>query len=168
VTLSAFDIFLVLLVVVVIVKVTLTGFVTEFFSRAAVIVGALGAVLFYKRLSPVIVHLYAAAVFPDVIAFLLIFLIGYLAVKLVQQLAGSVIQGDSLNNLDHALGFFLGIVEGVLFVAVLLFAIRTQTFFDVSFLTRDSLFARFFDSFLTETPALPFIREGISGFLPVP
>ncbi len=151
-TLGMLDIIFLVLILLVVVKVTLTGFITEFFSKAAVIIGAAGAVLLYARLSPYVVSVIGSDGFPDVIAFLLIFLVLYLAVKLVQQLAGTAMQGESLTNLDRALGFFLGIAEGILLVTVILMVMKKQVWVDTRFLLDDSLFARILEPFSSDPP----------------
>jgi membrane protein required for colicin V production len=147
-TFSPLDIGLALIIAVIVVKVTLTGFVTEFFSKAATIVGAVGALFLYGVLTPYVVRFLGANVYPEAIAFLAIFLVLYLIVKGIQQLAGSAFESESMNNLDRALGFFLGVVEGLLVAAVILVAIKMQPWFDISSITRDSFFVRFMGPFL--------------------
>lgn len=149
-TLGLLDLVFSGLIFLVVIRVTLTGFVTEFFSKAAVIIGTTGAVLLYGRLSPYVVGVIGNDGFPDVIAFLLVFLVLYLAVKVVQQLAGTAMQGESLTNLDRALGFFLGIAEGILLVIVILMVMRKQVWVDTRFLVDDSLFARLLEPFTAD------------------
>lgn len=141
-TFSPLDLAFVALIVLVIVKVTLTGFVTEFFSKAAAVIGATGAVLLYRKPVPFIVKYIGANVFPEAISFLAIFLALYLAVKAVQQLVGTAFESESMDNLDRALGFFLGLAEGILLVAVILLAMQTQPWINLSNLTENSIFAR--------------------------
>lgn len=159
-TLSLFDCVLLVLIVLVIIKVTLTGFITEFFSKASVLIGISGAILFYRTLAPYVVKIIGPDVYPEIISFLVIFLVLYLAVKLIQQLAGSAFQGETMTNLDRSLGFFLGIAEGFLLVLVILLSIRMQPWFDLSVLTRGSFFAGVLEPFLNES------RSFVSGFIP--
>jgi Uncharacterized membrane protein, required for colicin V production len=149
-TLSVLDIMLLAAVLALVVHATLSGFVSEFFSRAAVLAGLSGGILLARGFAPSIARLTGADRFTEAVSFLVIFLVFYLAVKIVQQLVGSVIQGDSLVNLDRALGFFLGLVEACVFVLLVLMAIRTQPWFDLSWMTRDSLLDRVFDRILSE------------------
>ena len=106
---SADIVFLIILSFFVI-KVTVTGFIDEFFSKAAVIVGGLIAFLFYKLLTPVITELLGGKSLSAVIAFLILFLSTYLIIKLVQVFLGSLFSSESLKNLDRSLGFCLGLV----------------------------------------------------------
>ncbi len=149
-TVGMLDIIFLCLMLLVIVKVTLVGFITEFFSKAAVLIGTAGAILLYGRFSPYVIRFIGNDGFPDVIAFLMIFIVLYLAVKLVQQLAGTAMQGESLTNLDHALGFFLGIAEGILLVIVILIVMRKQVWVDTDFLVDTSLFARILEPFTAD------------------
>ena len=62
-----------------VIKVSIKGFIAEFFSKAAVIVGGLVAVLFYKMLTPVITNLLGPQVISPVIAFLILFSLNLLS-----------------------------------------------------------------------------------------
>jgi len=148
---SPFDLILLVLFIVVVIKVTLTGFITEFFSKAAVIIGTVGAILFYRKLAPYIVRFIGSDGFPELIAFLVIFLLLYLVVKLIQQGAGSVFEGETMSNLDRALGFFLGIAEGLLLTIVILIILRSQTWFDLTGVTHGSLVITYAEPFLSKS-----------------
>ncbi len=152
-TLTAFDMAMGVIVILAIVHATLEGFVSEFFSKVAVIAGAIAAVLFYDVLSPHVARLTGAETLVDVASFLAIFVAVYLLVKAVQHVAGSAFEGESMTNLDRALGFFLGIAEGLVIVFVILLAISRQRFFDLSFLVEGSLFARAFEPLLAASTA---------------
>jgi membrane protein required for colicin V production len=142
-TFTSFDIALSVIMAIVVIKVTLTGFVTEFFSKAATIVGAVGALFLYRYLVPYVVRYLGADVYPEAISFLAIFLVLYLLVKGVQQLAGTAFEGETMDNLDHALGFFLGLAEGLILAAVVLVAIKMQPWVDLAWLTKDSFYLKY-------------------------
>ncbi len=131
-----------------IIKVTVRGFVAEFFSKAAVIIGGLVAVLFYKLFTPVISDLLGPKALSAVIAFLILFLATYLIIKLIEVLLGSLFSNQSLKNLDRALGFFLGGIEGLLLTAVLLTAINLQPFADPDRILDGSIFAKILSPFI--------------------
>ena len=107
-TLLPLDFVFIAIILLITVLVTVRGFIAEFFSKAAVIIGAAGAILFFGKLSPFVAKLVSGKTFPDVIAFLLLFLVLYLFVKVIQRLAGSVFETETMTNLDRALGFFFG------------------------------------------------------------
>ncbi len=142
-------IFLALLLFFVI-RTTVCGFIAEFFSKAAVIVGALVAVLFYKLFTPVISRLVGEQAFAPAIAFLILFLATYLVIKLVQLFLGSLFENDSLQSLDRALGFFLGIIEGLLIIIVILIVLNLQPVFDTTAFLSESFFANFLSPFIIE------------------
>ncbi|MBN2811520.1 MAG: CvpA family protein [Spirochaetales bacterium] len=159
-TIAPFDLVCLLIIVLLVIKVTLTGFIAEFFSRAAILIGLMGGILFFRTLEPYAARILGPGVFAAPASFLSIFLVLYLAIKLLQQLAGNAFEGETMANLDRALGFFLGFAEGVLLVMMVLSLMTMQPWFDVSSLLEGSLFARLL---------LPFVQEGrsaISGFLP--
>lgn len=130
-------------------RTAIVGFVAEFFSKAAVIAGVAVAVLFYRRLAPYVSRVAGDGPFPEIVAFLLIFIVVYLAAKIVQNLAGNAFEGESMTNLDRAMGFFLGLAEGFLAAVVILIAVKGQAWFDLSSLTDGSVFARALDPFLS-------------------
>lgn len=152
-TLTAFDMVMAVIVVLSIVHGTLLGFIAEFFSKVAVIAGIIAAVLFYDVLSPHVTRLTGGDTLVDVASFLAIFVIVYLFVKAIQHVAGNAFEGESMTNLDRALGFFLGIAEGLIIVFIVLLAITRQRFFDLSFIVEGSLFAKAFEPLLAASTA---------------
>ena len=131
-----------------IIKVTVRGFIAEFFSKAAVIVGALIAVVFYKLLTPFITQLLGPKALSPIIAFLILFLSSYLVIKLVEVLLGSLFSSKSLKSLDRALGFFLGLIEGLLIIAILFMIITIQPVAQPAAVLDDSIFAKLLSPFL--------------------
>jgi membrane protein required for colicin V production len=75
------------------------------------------------------------------VAFLLLFVITYLLVKLLESLLHGLVERIQLEKLDQALGFFLGLVEGFLLLAVLVFLLRIQPLLDVENLFAGSFLA---------------------------
>lgn len=150
-TIAPFDIVLSVLVVFMAVRVTIAGFIAEFFSKAAVIVGVIAGILFYGKLSAVLKPFTGEQTFTGVAAFLLIFVAVYLIFKIIQQIIGSAFENESMSNLDRALGFFLGIAEGLLLVMGILVILRLQSWVDTESLLSNSVFARLFDPVLAHT-----------------
>lgn len=127
-----------------IIKVTVRGFIAEFFSKAAVILGLIVAVIFYKLLTPFIVEKFEIKALSALISFLSLFLITYLVIKLVEVLLGSLFSHPTLKSLDRALGFFLGLIEGVLVISVLLIIINIQPLFAPKKILSNSIVAKIF------------------------
>lgn len=151
---TAFDIVLLLVIFFFIIKVTLSGFVAEFFSKAAVVLGGISAVVFYHSLSTHIEPIIGPHAYPGLVSFLIIFLVVYLLVKIIQRIVGSAFQGDSMVNLDRSLGFFLGIAEGLLVVALIIIILNDQPWFNITNLTEGSFFYRIFRPFAFSSTAL--------------
>jgi membrane protein required for colicin V production len=127
------DIVFGLLVVIAAIRGAFRGFVTEVGPMAALI---------YKPLSIRLTTQFGDSIWNQLIAFLILFLLVYLLVKLVQRLLQNVVERLNLDRLDSALGFFLGVAEGLLVVGVVLFIINWQPFFDPKSLLGSSFFAR--------------------------
>jgi membrane protein required for colicin V production len=136
------DIVFALLVVIAAVRGAFRGFVTEVGSMAALILGFGAAIIFYKPFALLLDKQFGPSMWNQLIAFLILFLLGYLLVKLVQRMLQNVIERLNLDRLDRALGFFLGVAEGLIVVGVALFIINWQPFFDPKSLLGSSFFAR--------------------------
>ncbi len=143
-TIRPFDAVLFFILLFFIIKVTRSGFIAEFFSKAAVILGCIGAVLFYKALSPHVQRIIGIDSFPGLVSFLLIFLVLYILVKMVQRIVGNAFEGESMKNLDLALGFFLGIIEGLLAIVLVIIILELQPWFDTASWTSNSIWYRLF------------------------
>lgn len=160
-TISAFDAVLFFVLVFFIIKVTRSGFIAEFFSKAAVILGCIGAVLFYKKLSPHVQRIIGIDSFPGLVSFLFIFLVLYILVKLIQRIVGNAFEGESMKNLDLALGFFLGIIEGMLAIVLVIIILELQPWFDTASITSTSLWYRLFHPLVfSGTVYLPELIKG--------
>jgi membrane protein required for colicin V production len=136
------DIVFALLVVIAAIRGAFRGFITEVGSMAALILGFGAAIIFYKPVAFLLDKQFGPTFWNQLIAFLILFLLGYLLVKLVQRMLQNVIERLNLDRLDSALGFFLGIAEGLLVVGVALFVINWQPFFDPKGVLGSSFFAR--------------------------
>ena len=118
------------------------GFVSEFLSMAAIILGVAVAVMFSKPVAVALSGTLGESAWVQIIAFLGLFIITYLAVKLLEGFLHSGVEKLSLKNLDRVLGFLLGIVEGFLLASVILIVLVIQPFFDTAELLNDSYIAR--------------------------
>lgn len=117
------------------------GFMSEFFSKLAIALGILCAVLFHTMLSLYLLPFVKNEFVAVLCAFALIFIVVYLIVRIVQQLlSGAVNSREILNGLDKVMGFFFGIVEGLLVCAVVLLLLEKQPWFDLTGLYKDSVF----------------------------
>ncbi len=129
---------------------TIVGFVKEFFSKVAIVLGVFISVVFYARLSPYLNRHIESDFVSKIVAFLLLFVLVYLIVRLIQHFVGSFFEGDILAGLDRTLGFFFGAAEGLLIVCIVLIIFYAQPWFDIGPLVQESYFHKTLNSLLAE------------------
>jgi membrane protein required for colicin V production len=122
----------------------LKGFISELLTMAAVVLGLLASLFFFKNGAVFIRNHYLPdiKVIPEILAFIALFVIVFLLVKLFEMLLKGVIEGVKLKGADHFLGIIFGFVEGIVVISLILFLLRIQPIFDPSVLLHDSFFAR--------------------------
>jgi membrane protein required for colicin V production len=145
---SALDIVFVIILVIAAFRGAFRGFVTELLSAAAIILGIIGAVIFSKMVGELLATHLGLTQWSEIIAFLVIFLVVYLIIKIFEGALNNFIDKLKLGNLDRALGFFLGIVEGILLISVIVFLMTVQPLFETEEVLKDSVIAKIVLSFL--------------------
>jgi membrane protein required for colicin V production len=155
-TFAGIDIVFTIIVVILAFRAAFRGFVKELLGTAALFLGIIMAVLFSGLVAQTIDQYTGPSIWSQVIAFLGIFLVVYLIVKIFESALNRLIERIHLDQLDHALGFFLGVVEGLIVVFILLLLVQIQPFFDPEALITGSVFARIM------LPFLPFAAEFLS------
>lgn len=148
---AVIDIVFLVVVLVMAIKGAVNGFIVEVFGKAAFLIGLLVGVLFYNDLAVVLGQWISVVVFAQIISFLLLFIITFLIIKVIQHLLGRLFKGDILGSLNHALGFFLGLAEGVLIVAVVLLVLHIQPWIQVDSLLEGSFIDALFASPLNQS-----------------
>lgn len=138
------------------------GFVKELLGTGALILGVVVAMVFSGSVAGIIDRSMGPSIWSQVIAFLGLFLVVYLVVKLFESALNRLIERIHLDQLDHALGLFLGLIEGAVLVFILLLLIQVQPFFAPESLIAGSLAARLL------VPLMPVVSEFLrSGRLDV-
>jgi len=144
VNISVLDAIFILLIVVFALRCYVKGFVSELLSMAAIILGLLASLFFYKNGGE-----YLRARFwpdlktiPEIIAFVALFLIVFIVIKFLEITLKGIIQGIRLGGADRFLGVIFGLAEGIAVISLVLFLLRIQPLFDPSSLLSDSIFAR--------------------------
>lgn len=145
---SAFDIVSLIILLILAIRVTFRGFVAEIMSMASVLTGIIIAVIFTHPISVLLQEYIGESFWNTVIAFLGLFLISYLIIKIFENSLNSLIEKIQLEKLDQSLGFFLGLVEGFLFVVILVFILRAQPLFEVDKLLENSFSASIADKII--------------------
>jgi membrane protein required for colicin V production len=138
------DVFFAIVLAILLIRGLMRGFVEEFGSVASVFLGILAAVVFSGLVAPLLDRYLGPSMWNQVIAFLGLFLIVYLIVKLSEAGLKNLVENAELENLDRALGFFLGLVEGVLVIFVLIFIMYIQPIVPMEDAIGDSWTGRLF------------------------
>lgn len=141
--LAAIDIVFGALILILTIRCGLKGFIEEFLSVAALVLGLLCAVAFVRPGAELVKGWLGPNSFPEVIAFVGLFLIAFILVKILERVLGDIVDRVNLEGLDRALGVLLGLVEGLLVVSVALFVLSVQPLFDAGPLLSHSIFAKY-------------------------
>jgi len=142
VTLTALDIVFIILLILVVMRAMFRGFVHEFMSMAAIIFGILAAVLLSGVVAVKLAPYIGRSFWTQIVAFLGLFLVVYVVVKIFEGGLNRLVERINLNSLDRALGFFLGLAEGLILIFVIILIMRAQPFFDFHAVVDHSLFAK--------------------------
>ncbi len=145
---AGIDIVFAIIVVILAFRAAIRGFVKELMGTAALFLGIVIAVLFSGLVAQAIDEFIGPMIWSQIIAFLGLFLVVYLLVKLFEGGLNRMIERVHADKLDHALGFFLGIAEGLVVVFVILLLVQIQPFFEPQTLIEGSLFARLMAPFM--------------------
>ncbi|MDR2019415.1 MAG: CvpA family protein [Treponema sp.] len=139
------DIVFAVLALILIIRASLRGFVEEFMSMASLVLGLLGAALFYKNAGLFIRERYMPEVqaIPEILGFLILFLIVFILIKILAHILEDIIQRIHLGGVNRFLGFIFGIVEGLTLIFLILVVFTIQPLFDSGPLLGESCFARF-------------------------
>jgi membrane protein required for colicin V production len=126
------------------------GFVSELMSIAALIFGLIAAIFFFRKGGVVVRERFMLEtdVLPEIVAFVMLFLLVFAIIKLLEMIFRKIIQGIQLSAMDRFLGVLFGLAEGVIVICLLLFLINIQPFFDPALLLKSSLFAELLLPFL--------------------
>ena len=115
---TVFDIIVLLIVGVGAVGGFMRGFVQEVLSLAAWILAVLAIRYLHTDLTAAILDVMGSPVTAAILAFALLLLIPYAAMKLIARMAGKASRASVLGPIDRVLGFGFGAVKGVIIVIV--------------------------------------------------
>jgi len=141
---SYIDIFFGVVLAIAAIRCAVKGFIAEALSMAAVIGGILIAVLLSGQVAKLFDKWFGASSWNQLIAFLALFLLVYLVIKIIENILHDFLHALNIERLDNALGLFLGLVEGVLVIAILLIImswLEATLKLNFSALTRKSFFS---------------------------
>lgn len=125
------------------------GFLYELFSTASLLVSLIISFLFYKEGAAYLEKYFPNVSFLPIIAFLLLFIICYIIIKIIHHLLSGILKNKTLSSFDHALGLFLGILKAAAIIVLIIFILHIQKFFDVSKLLDNSVVHNFMFPFVS-------------------
>ncbi|MDR2758454.1 MAG: CvpA family protein [Spirochaetaceae bacterium] len=145
IALEPIDIIFIALVLILVIRCALRGFIEEVLSMASVVIGALSAVFFYKKGGAFIRERYLEniEVIPEILAFVMLFLIPFVGIRILERIIKDIITRVKLGGFDRFLGILFGLLEGITLISLVLFVIDIQPLFDKNLLLEKSFFARF-------------------------
>lgn len=140
---AAIDIIFIVLILILVIRCALRGFIEELMSMASVVLGILGGIFLYRSGAAFIRERFLdVKILPEILAFIALFLIFFMAVKFLEYLLQDIILRINLGGVDRVLGIFWGIGEGILLICVVLFLLSVQPLVDTAPLLEGSFFAR--------------------------
>lgn len=120
---------------------TITGFADAFAHRSGFLVGFFLALMFTKVLAELLFDSFGLAMFfSSLISFVLLFLAGYILMRVVGNLLETALDVTGLRAVNSLLGFFWGVLEVLVFGAFVLYMLEVQTAFDLSSILGQSQF----------------------------
>ncbi len=151
---GALDTVTLIIIAIFALRAALRGFVREFLAVATLLGGALAGMAFSGLLAGLIESWWGPSVFNQVLAFVVIFAVVFLLVLLLRNALTTIVEGFNLTILDHFLGFFLGIVEGLLLVFILIVVVSLLPNPEIKSFMTDSWTWTLLSPFLADAHAL--------------
>jgi membrane protein required for colicin V production len=138
------DIIFLVLIILMVIHGFVKGFIDELFSWASLVLGLGAAVFLYSNGAAFIRTKMMANIrfIPEIIAFVAIFLIVILVLKMLERLLKDVVEGTKLGGADKILGAVFGLVEGLFITAIIIFVLAVQPLFDAAPILVNSVFAQ--------------------------
>ncbi|MDE1466730.1 CvpA family protein [Aurantiacibacter sp. D1-12] len=115
---TGFDIIVLLLVGVGAIGGFMRGFVQEVLSLAAWVLAVFAIRFLHTDLTAAILEFMGSPVTASILAFTMLLLIPYAAMKLIARIAGRTARNSVLGPIDRVLGFGFGAVKGVIIVII--------------------------------------------------
>lgn len=127
------DVLILLIALLAAVTGVMRGFVMGFSSRAGFLVGFLVALLFSKLGAALILDTFdLPPLWSTLIAFILLFIVGYVLVMLVGSMLERTLEAFHLDWLDRLLGLALGVFEALIMIAFIIYLLELQKVIDLS------------------------------------
>ena len=142
------DLLFLLVALFFVIKGFIRGFISEFMSMAALILGLVAALMFQGQVAALLKDMVKSDTFRPLIAFFILFIGTYIVVKLLEMMLHNAIEAIKMNSLDRLLGILWGLLETSVIVLTVVFLIYTFKFkAGMSFLD-ESVVAKYARNFL--------------------
>lgn len=155
------DVIFLLIILIFAIVAAAKGFIKAIFGKLCWILGLLGAFLLYKKLMGHMTSLVHNETLSFILCFVLIFVVIFLIVKIIQTIIERIFDGEIMKGLDRSLGFFFGIVEGLVVIFVFVLILTYQPWFDCSKLFEGSWLVKMLSPLLDySNQNLPPVKAG--------
>ena len=145
---AVIDIVFIAIIVIASIRGAFIGMISEILSLAALFISLLLAAVFYNDGAKWIQKRSSFEDVAFIMAFAAIFLASFLLFKVLQKGVRTLLNESSMEGMDKLLGFFFGLLEGLLIIFLLVYLLNFQTFFDTSPCRQrvgaDSIYGTFF------------------------
>jgi len=169
--LTIIDIVFLVIIAIFALRCSLRGIVGELMSLAALVLGLLAAIFFFRKTAEMIRGKFIPDVkaLPEIVSFVAIFIAVFAVIKILETILKDIIEGIKLGGVDRFLGFFFGIAEGLVVTCLLLFLINVQTFVEPEQILEGSLLAEILMPFIMGTKkeffeSVTWFNETAGGF----
>jgi membrane protein required for colicin V production len=151
--LAVIDIVFLIIIAIFALRCALRGIVGELMSMAALVLGLLAAIFFFRKAADLIRGRFVPDVkaLPEIISFVAVFIGVFAIIKILETILKDIIERIQLGGADRFLGFLLGIAEGLVIVCLLLFLIIVQPFVESDLILEGSFLADLLMPFIIGT-----------------
>jgi membrane protein required for colicin V production len=169
--LAVIDIVFLVIIAIFALRCGLRGIVGELMSMAALVLGLLAAIFFFRKTAELIRGRFVPDVkaLPEIISFVAVFIAVFAAIKILETILKDIIERIQLGGVDRFLGFFLGVAEGLVIVCLLMFLIIVQPFVEPDLILEGSFLADILMPFIIGTKkelfeSVAWFNETAGGF----
>jgi len=151
--LAFIDIVFLVVIAIFALRCALRGIVSELMSMAALVLGLVAAIFTFRKTAELVRGRFIPDVkaLPEIISFIAVFIAVFAVIKIFETILKDIIDRIQLGGVDHFLGFFLGVAEGLVIVCLLLFLIIVQPFVEPEPLIESSFLAKILMPFIIGT-----------------
>lgn len=147
---SFLDLLLGLVIIVSVIRCFFKGFIGELFSFLSILGAVFISVTFYKPLGEYLAAHLLPEKWSNLAAFLGLFFVTLVIVKIVELLLTKVIEKIYLKKINRILGAVIGLAEGVLIGVGIVILLRAQPIIDARGAIDGSFIVKFLDIFIPE------------------